>query len=528
MKEWRLLDTGHMTAAENMALDDTLLELKGQRKSPDTIRFLQFSPPTVLIGYHQALSEEIRESFCRENKIDINRRITGGGAIFFDENQIGWEVICDKDFFDMEIPNQRLFTALCKPVVNALGQMGLDAAFRPRNDIEINGRKISGTGGTESDRAFFFQGTMLVDFDVDTMLKSLKIPVEKLKAKEIDSVKERVTCLNWELGYTPSSEEIKKAIVKGFEECLDIRLVPSGLTAEEEELFKEKLKIYSSIEWIDSVKPHKMGREILQAANKVEEGLVRVTIALDRARNRIKDIYITGDFLSFPSRGLYDLESELRGKPFSRDELFNIVKSFFREGRIEIPGISPEDFYKPFDIALEKSAIASEYDFPLEKCNQISVTCGSFNDILAAGPSVLLLPYCAKSLICHLRYKKTCRQCGCCTVGEAWKLGWERKMDVRCVSSFEDLILELDRMKRLDEKAFIGCCCQPFFTKHVNDFEKAGVPGILLDIDNTTCYELDQAKDAYAGNFKSQTSVNMSLLETVLNVVDDYNTRGAA
>jgi lipoate-protein ligase A len=527
LKEWRLLDTGHMTAAENMALDDTLLELKGQRKSPDTVRFLQFSPPAVLIGYHQSVEEEIRESFCLEHGIDINRRITGGGAVFFDENQIGWEVICDKDFFDMEIPNQRLFRTLCEPVVKALDQMGLDASFRPRNDIEIGGRKISGTGGTESDRAFFFQGTMLVDFDVDTMLRSLKIPVEKLKAKEIDSVKERVTCLNWELGYTPSPEEIKNAIVKGFEECLEIKLVPSGLTVEEEVLLKEKVEYYSSPEWVDRVKPKSYGKEVLQAANKVENGLVRFSIAVDRARNRIDEIYITGDFLSFPSRALYDLESELKGKPFSREALFNVVDTFFRKGRITIPGISPEDFFKPLDLALEKAAISSEYDIPFEVCNQISVTNGSFKDVITARPTVLLLPYCAKSLICHLRYKKTCRQCGTCTVGRAWGLGWNKKLDVRCVSSFEDLKSELDRMKRLNESAFIGCCCQPFFTKHVNDFEKAGIPGILLNIDNTTCYELDQVKEAYEGEFKSQTHINMSLLETVLDVVEEYKARKA-
>jgi len=51
----------------------------------------------------------------------------------------------------------------------------------------------------------------------------------------------------------------------------------------------------------------------------------------------------------------------------------------------------------------------------------------------------------------------------------------------------------------------------------VDDFEKAGIPGILLDIDNTTCYELDQAKEAYAGNFASQTNVNLGLLDMVLN-----------
>lgn len=520
LKEWRLLDTGHMTAAENMALDDTLLELKGQGKSPDTIRFLQFSPPAVLVGYHQAVEEEIRRSYCIEKNIHINRRITGGGAIFFDENQIGWEVICDKEFFNMEIPNRRLFRILCDPVIKALGKLGLDALFRPRNDIEINGRKISGTGGTESDRAFLFQGTMLVDFDVDTMLKGLKIPVEKLKAKEIDSVKERVTCLNWELGHTPSADEIKKAIVQGFEECLDIKLLPSGLTGEEEELFREKLAYYSSDQWIDMITPGKTGKETVQAANKVEDGLVRFTVSVDRDKNRIRDIYITGDFLSFPSRALFDLESGLRGLEFSREKLFSTVEDFFKEGRITIPGIGFEDFLKPLEIALEKIDLSARYNIPLERCNQISVTNGSFDEIIAAGPSVLLLPYCAKSLICHLRHKKTCRQCGTCTVGKAWSLGWENKLEVRCVTSFEDLLSELDRMKRLDEKAFIGCCCQPFFTKHVNDFEKAGIPGILLEIDNTTCYELDQMEDAYAGEFKSQTNINMDLLQTILDIME--------
>ena len=105
MTVWRLLDTPPMTAAENMALDDTLLELKGKGETPNTIRFLQFSPRSVLVGYHQSVDEEVRTSYCHENGIHINRRITGGGAIFFDENQLGWEIFCDKSFFDVKIPN---------------------------------------------------------------------------------------------------------------------------------------------------------------------------------------------------------------------------------------------------------------------------------------------------------------------------------------------------------------------------------------------------------------------------------------
>jgi lipoate-protein ligase A len=515
MNTWRLLDMPPMTAAENMALDEALLELKGKGETPNTIRFLQFSPRAVLVGYHQSVEEEVRVSFCLDNNIHINRRITGGGAIFFDENQLGWEIICDKGFFNVNIPNAWLFKTLCTPVVMALDILGLNASFRPRNDIEINGRKISGTGGTESEKGFMFQGTMLVDFDVDTMLRSLKIPVEKLKAKEIDSVKERVTCLTWELGRTPPAKAIKEAIKIGFERSLGIRLEPSGLTNREKRVFRERAAYYQTAEWIDFVRPQAKRQEVIQAASKVESGLVRYTLVVDQARNTVKDIYITGDFLSFPSRALYDMESRLRGKPLDRHLLNEIINRFFRDGLIHIPGMCAEDFTRPLDLCLEKIAI-SDYGIPLENCNQISVTNGSFEDILRIGPSVLLLPYCSKDPECDLRYKKGCRACGNCSIGPAWKMGREHGMKVRCVVSFEDLIFELDRMKRDGDPAFIGCCCQPFFTKHVTDFEKAGVPGILLDIDSTTCYELDQAKEAYAGEFTSQTSVNLDLLNRVL------------
>jgi len=94
-------------------------------------------------------------------------------------------------------------------------------------------------------------------------------------------------------------------------------------------------------------------------------------------------------------------------------------------------------------------------------------------------------------------------------------MGIRQKMKIACITSFEDLMQELRNMKSCGVRAFIGCCCEPFFTKHLDDFEAAGVPGILLNIDNTTCYELDQAKAAYAGKFESQTHVNLELLQRV-------------
>ncbi|MEW6668124.1 MAG: DUF116 domain-containing protein [Thermodesulfobacteriota bacterium] len=517
MFTWRLLDTPPLSGAENMALDEALLEARAGGKSPNTIHFLQFSPRAVLVGYHQAVEEEVRTGYCRSRGIEVNRRITGGGAIFFDENQLGWEVICDKGFFGVALPTPGLFKRLCDPVITALDMLGVKAAFRPRNDIEVNGRKISGTGGTESEGAFLFQGTMLTDFDVDTMLRSLRIPVEKLKAKEIDSVRERVTCLRWELGKTPALGEIKHAIRVGFERHLGIRLEPGGMTSEETGLFREKLDYFRSPAWVDRVNPRYPRQEVLQSAYKCEEGMVRCTAVVDLPQQRIKEIYITGDFISFPPRGLFDLEAELRGQPLRRERLHERVRRYFESGRMTVPGMGWEAFVKPLDQILEKAAI-SRYGIPLEYCNQVSVTNGTFQEVIEKRPSVLLLPYCSKDPVCDMRQEKGCRVCGGCSVGDAFSMGERSGMENVCILSFEDLKAELGRLKASGVPAFIGCCCQPFYTKHVDDFERAGVPGILVEIENTTCYDLDRAKEAYAGRFESQTCLNLGLLDLILNL----------
>jgi lipoate-protein ligase A len=524
MNEFRLLDLPPMTAAENMALDETLLELRGKGRSRDTLRFLRFSPLAVLVGYHQCVAQEVRLDYCRQNNIHINRRITGGGAILFDESQLGWEVICGKSFLNSSFMTFKLLKRLCETAVGALSDFGLQALFRDNNDVEINGRKISGTGGTELYEALLFQGTLLVDFDVDTMLKSLKIPVEKLKAKEIDSVKERVTCLKWELGYVPPLADIKKSIWENFERSFGVRLTPAGLTPEEEDLFNEKLPHFRSDSWINRVDPKFKVSEAVSSSYKTKAGIVRYTLVVDLHRNILKSIYITGDFLSYPSRALYDLEAALRQTALEKTHIKQIIRARFSNGGIVIPDMDCEEFLKPLDQVFEKIEINRRYGIPIENCNRISVTNGSFEEVVGKDPSVLLLPYCSKNIDCALRYKKGCGECGECTVGTAKSMGGEGSMTSICVTSFEDLIDELKAMRKRGVRAFIGCCCEPFYTKHVDDFEEVGVPGILLDIDNTTCYELDQAKDAYKGEFARQTKVNLPLLECVLKVVHENRT----
>ena len=74
MEKWRLLDTSIRSACENMALDEVLMEAKSKALIPNTIRFLQFSPPAVLVGFHQSVENEVRIDYCRKKGIDINSR----------------------------------------------------------------------------------------------------------------------------------------------------------------------------------------------------------------------------------------------------------------------------------------------------------------------------------------------------------------------------------------------------------------------------------------------------------------------
>ncbi|HID17475.1 TPA: lipoate--protein ligase, partial [Candidatus Bathyarchaeota archaeon] len=323
-REWRFLDTGFRSAAENMALDSVILRCKSEGLIPDTVRLLRFKPPAVLVGYHQDVEQEVRLDYVNKRGIDINRRITGGGAIYFDESSVGWEIIASRSSIPARGRVESLFEAMCEGAIKALKILGVEASFRPKNDVEVEGRKISGTGGTELEGAILFQGTLLVDFDVETMVKALRIPIVKLKDKELSSVRERVTWLKRELGYTPSYEEVKGALKEGFEEALDVKLKEAGLTAHEEERLREELPWFSSPDWVFLDRRISKGY-LLHSSAKKPGGFIKVSLSLDKEANLIKNIFITGDFFVFPRRAIYDLESRLKFAPCDEQEIKKII-----------------------------------------------------------------------------------------------------------------------------------------------------------------------------------------------------------
>ncbi len=511
----RFIDTGVRTAAENMALDELLLHLRGKNQIPDTIRLLQFNPPAVLIGFHQAVEQEVRIEYCKRMGIDINRRITGGGAIYFDQSQLGWEIIGDKKNFGCEFPNSSFYERLSRPIINMLRKLGINARFRGRNDIEVSGRKISGTGGAEYNNAFLFQGTLLINFDVDNMLRALRIPIEKLKKHEIDSLKERVTCIKWELGFTPQRERLKDLIKESFEETFGIRLYESGLTEIEEGLIREYTGRFESEKWINKVRIPVGSQPIIYTTYVSERGKIKAFFTVNLYNHRIQNALFIGDFFVYPSRVIFDIESALKETPLEKEAVVERIEECFNKQK-NIIGVEKRDFFKIIDGLFERLKMIKLGISP-EESNHIFCVNGTYEQILNRKPSHLLLPYCAKSTECEYRYKDSCLVCNKCSVGEAY--GLAKKMNIKPITiiSFEDLVEKLASLKRNNIKAYIGCCCEQFYTKHRNTFESIGIPGILLDINSETCYDLGKASFAYRGEFENQTRLNLELLKRVLN-----------
>jgi lipoate-protein ligase A len=499
-----------------MALDEVLLEQKAYEKIPHTLRFLQFSNPTVLVGHHQSVEEEVRLSYCQEKKIEINRRLTGGGSIYWGRAELGWEIYISKT--DPRIPSriEDLYRKMGEASANGLQRLGLRAYFRPRNDVEVSGRKISGTGGTELSGAILFQGTLLVDFDVDEMLRALRIPTEKLQDKEIDSVKERVTCLRWELGRTPSLATIKDSLMKGFGEAFGITFTPQPLTAEEEELMRIKLPYFSSPDYIFKVREALPRRKTLTSILKAPGGLIRISMAIDTKTQVINQILITGDFFAYPKRAIFDLESLLKNSKATSSNIEQVIRDFFTRQKPSIPGVKEAHLIQAVEEALQKMDLLP-HGFDENETQHLFPILKPFREV--KKPDVLLLPYCAKEVDCSFRYQKGCEECGRCSIGDAIQMARSFGMDYLTIQNYEDLESTLYQVKGSGARAFIGSCCEPFYGKHRPDFERIGLPGILVDVERSTCYDLNREKEAHFGRFENQTHLNLMLLRRVLEYV---------
>ena len=349
-KPFRVIDTGVRDGRRQIAFDQALIDARKAGAVPDSIRFLRF-PPTALIGRHQALSREVRLDYCRANGVGVVRRITGGGAIYFDEGQLGWELVFDRATLPIGTLAD-LAREICEAAATGLRTLGVDARYRPRNDIEVGGRKLSGTGGFFDEDTLFYQGTVLVDLDASCMVAALNVAQAKLAKRALDSATQRVVTLKELLGAAPSIDAVKTALLAGFREHLGIEPIAGEITAHEEALaaryHDEEIGTDAFVAEIDDPEP---SSGLRSATLATPGGSVTAYVRLDGgSAARIRDLLVTGDFFVTPPRTIFDLEVALRGVPAS--EAGAAVEDFFAHANVGLLSTSPADFRRAIEAAL--------------------------------------------------------------------------------------------------------------------------------------------------------------------------------
>lgn len=518
MAAWRLLDTGLRSAAENMALDEAVLEAVAEGTAPDTLRFLRFSRPCVLVGLHQDVEQEVRLSYCLERGVEVNRRITGGGAVYFEPRHLGWEIIARwRDPFPRRV--EELYRFICESVAEGLRGLGVDARYRPMNDIEVRGRKVSGTGGTSRGAAFLFQGTLLTDVDLREMLRCLRIPIKKLSDKEVESLKDRVTTLAWELGEAPSLDAVKSAIVDALSRRLGVSFEAGGLTEAEERLLRELLPRFSSEDWIYAVK---VPGGLFHASVKARGGLVRAAVSV--RGSMIQAAYVTGDFFAHPPSLVSEVEARLKGVPLERGAVEEAVEEAFRSAGGGMLGVEPSFVAAAVTEAAGKVRLTSLGLTPEEADSIIEVLRPA--EYVLPRASHVLLPYCAKPLDCELRWSEGCRLCGRCCFKEVYEEAWRLGFEPLTIISYEHLEDALKAIKRGGGEAWLGSCCEAFYEKHVEDFERIGLPGLIVATEGLTCYDLGLERLAYEGRYEGSSKLKDGMLLKLLRLAASMRLEG--
>jgi len=246
--DWRLI-IGEGNVYWNMALDEAILLLREEDKIENTLRLYVFNPSGVTFGYFQKIFESINIDFLKKNNIGFTRRITGGGAVYHDANgEITYSIIADIKFFPTDIVES--FRKICSGLIETIKMFGLNAEFKPINDIIVNGRKVSGSAQTRKRKTLLQHGTLMYNTNLDILARSLIVSKEKLIAHGVKTIYERVTTISRELGYKVSKENVIETMVKGFEKALKINLYRDNLSKNEKELAKKLLSKYMSKEWI--------------------------------------------------------------------------------------------------------------------------------------------------------------------------------------------------------------------------------------------------------------------------------------
>lgn len=349
MEAWRLIDLGLAEPLVAQAFYEAVAEAIHRRLVGNTLILVQPASPYVCIGYHQDLEREIDLDYCRERSLPVIRRSQGGGATYLDSNQVFYQILA-RDSPVVPRNMEEMFRRLLMVTVETYRRLGIDATFKPINDVVVGDRKISGNGAGLYESVSILVGNIILDLDYEAMASVLRVPDEKFRDKMARSMRDWVTSIRRELGYIPPAEEVKRVYSIAFQDTLGVRLLRSEPTDMEWKIFEEEVKPrHISKEWLYMESPKADGGRAVKIAGDVRvleidykaKKLIRIRAEIKG--NRILSIDIRGDFFAAPKETVEGLEEMLIGLELEARTVSNAIERFYRESGAQILGLDPID-----------------------------------------------------------------------------------------------------------------------------------------------------------------------------------------
>ena len=314
----------------NMSFDEYCLE---QFPSDETVFYLWRNAPSVIIGRNQNAYAEVSLPYLEANGIVLARRVTGGGAVYHDRQNLNYTIVGRSRDLDRDYPGYLHL------VLDALRSLGVPAEMNGRNDITVEGRKVSGYAKRVYKDRLMVHGTLMYDVDIEKLTMALSTPGSKLDAAGIASVRSRVANLK---DYLPQFSDVV-AFKDALERILsrdyaDQQLI---LTAEQEAEIREICRSkFSTWEWNFGQSPKAQFRKAL----RLPCGTVEASCSI--VRGGIAGLAFGGDFIgSLPAEGI---AAALEGCRFERAAVLEALRGL-DAGRC-FDGTSPEQLADLFTV----------------------------------------------------------------------------------------------------------------------------------------------------------------------------------
>lgn len=284
--------------------------------------------PSILIGRNQNTLSEIHADYVQDHQIQVVRRLTGGGTVFCDLGNINFTFITHKK------EGSNGFEKFAQPVINALQSLGIPAEFTGRNDIVIEGKKISGNAQYHYQNKLLHHGTILYSGDLSKLAAALKSKPLKFSDKSVKSVASRVTNINAYMQETIDvlafKNYLKTFIMKehGIETVHEMS--EEALTA----IHEIQKKRFESYDWNYGQSPeYTFSNEV-----KTSGGSIEITALV--SDGKVEKLSIFGDF--FGEQAIDGLLRKIEGATFTQEGLSEALKGVSVSDYIH--GVGGEEF----------------------------------------------------------------------------------------------------------------------------------------------------------------------------------------